>query len=60
MQEQTVIHDPNLHVTDFDAAADVLQTWSEHDRHNPPHWGAMAGNEMEFTTEWQMEVAHAD
>jgi hypothetical protein len=59
MQEPILSRDADLHVNDFDAATDVLQISSEQECHNPPHWGAMPTNEMEFTTEWQMEAAHA-
>jgi hypothetical protein len=56
MNDPTPIRDPNvqLFVQDFDALADLAQTLIDHERRRA-QVERISSDEMEFTTEWQME-----
>jgi hypothetical protein len=55
MNDPAPIHDPNLQlfVQDFDALADWAQTLIDHERR--AQHKRIISDEMEFTTEWQIE-----
>jgi hypothetical protein len=56
MNQPSPIHDPNLQrlAQDFDALADLMQKLIDRDRGRVRH-KTNSVDEMEFTTEWQME-----